>query len=50
MALSPLLTALEQAELAAFSRKLNELMARAGMSQSDVARALWGSVTDTRAR
>lgn len=41
---------MERAELAAFARKLNELMTRAGMSQSDLARQLWGSVTDTRGR
>ena len=41
---------MERAELAAFSRKLNDLMARAGMSQSDLARALWGTMVDARGR
>lgn len=49
MALSPK-TPLERAELDAFSRKLNELMARQGMSQSDLARAVWGSTIDPRGR
>lgn len=43
-------TPMERAELAAFARKLNELMTRAGMSQSDLARQLWGSTMDARGR
>lgn len=41
---------MERAELDAFAKTLNELMAVKGMSQSDVARAIWGSVTDNRGR
>lgn len=38
------------AEAKAFARKLTDLMARQGMSQSDVARHIWGTVTDGRGR
>jgi len=41
---------MDRAEMAAFSRTLSELMARKGMSQSDLARAVWGSTTDARGR
>lgn len=33
-----------------FARRLVDAMARKGMSQSDLARAVWGSTTDTRGR
>lgn len=39
-----------QAELDEFAKRLSEMMARAGMSQSDLARELWGSTQDTRGR
>ena len=34
----------------AFARKLNDLMARRGLSQSDLARTVWGSTVDTRGK
>jgi transcriptional regulator with XRE-family HTH domain len=37
-------------DLKEFSRRLTDLMARKGMSQSDLARAIWGSVEDNRGR
>lgn len=40
----------DHSDLDAFSRKLTDLMARRGMSQSDVARAIWGAVVDPRGR
>lgn len=43
-------TPLEQAENEAFARKLTGFMAQKGFSQSDLARAVWGTVTDTRGR
>jgi hypothetical protein len=41
---------LERAELDAFSCKLVDLMARNGLSQSDLARAIWGTLIDPRGR
>jgi transcriptional regulator with XRE-family HTH domain len=35
-------------DLREFSRRLTDLMARKGMSQSDLARAIWGAVPDAR--
>ena len=35
-------------DLQEFGRRLVDLMARKGLSQSDLARAIWGSVPDTR--
>ncbi len=46
----PARTPAQKAELEAFSRKLADLMAKRGMNQSDLARHLWGSHTDTRGR
>jgi transcriptional regulator with XRE-family HTH domain len=43
-------TETEAAEMDEFARNLLELMARKGVSQSDVARAVWGSATDNRGR
>lgn len=41
---------MEKIELEMFSRKLAELMAMRGLSQSDLARAVWGGMTDNRGR
>jgi transcriptional regulator with XRE-family HTH domain len=43
-------TPIEQAELDEFARRLTDLMARRGMSQSDLAAAIWGRTEDTRGR
>jgi hypothetical protein len=40
----------ERAELQAFSKKLNGLLTQRGMRPSDLARAIWGSMTDNRGR
>jgi transcriptional regulator with XRE-family HTH domain len=41
---------LETMDLKEFSRRLTDLMARKGLSQSDLARAIWGGVEDNRGR
>jgi hypothetical protein len=38
----------QRIEIEGFARRLHEFMARKGMSQSDLARAVWGKDTDTR--
>lgn len=43
-------TPAQKAELQAFARRLNELMAQRGMSPSDLARAIWGPKMDSRGR
>lgn len=50
MVQKPIRTPLEKLELSEFSKRLTDLMARRGLSQSDVARAIWGTVTDVRGR
>jgi transcriptional regulator with XRE-family HTH domain len=40
----------ERNELRTFARRLSGLMAQRRMSQSDLARAIWGSTVDTRGR
>jgi transcriptional regulator with XRE-family HTH domain len=44
----PSRTGAERLEVEAFARRLHELMARKGLSQSDLARAVWGPTKDTR--
>lgn len=41
-------TQVERLELQAFARRLHELMAERGLSQSDLARAVWGKSVDGR--
>ena len=41
-------TPLERAEHEAFAKRLVEFMARRNMSQSDLARAVWGNFVDAR--
>lgn len=41
-------TGVERLELQQFARRLHELMSQRGMSQSDLAREVWGTTTDTR--
>jgi transcriptional regulator with XRE-family HTH domain len=50
MVQKPIRTPLEKLELSEFSKRLTDLMARRGLSQSDVARAIWGTTTDGRGR
>jgi transcriptional regulator with XRE-family HTH domain len=38
----------ERLELQQFARRLHELMVQKGLSQSDLAREVWGTTTDTR--
>lgn len=46
----PAITASKKAETAAFAANLVRVMAEKGMTQSDLARAIWGHQTDTRGR
>lgn len=50
MATPPTRTHAEQTVLQAFAKRLTELMARRGLSQSDLARAIWGNRIDNRGR
>ena len=43
-------TTKDTAEMGAFSLRLVDRMARQGLSQSDLARAIWGTVVDARGR
>lgn len=43
-------TPVESLEIQSFARKLHEAMTRADMSQSDLARAVWGETTDKMGR
>lgn len=41
-------TGLEVMQMASFARKLHEAMTRRGITQSDLARMVWGETTDSR--
>lgn len=41
-------TQIERVEMERFARKLHEAMVKKGMSQSDLAAAVWGRTTDAR--